>query len=138
MPGRESAGEAWAGLDAPWREALEAAWDSYRRGGVAVGAVLTDAAHNVGIERLPRLNEEVRRRWPAITGPLTGPLGEWLAVLPCLNTHGALLRAMEAAAPQRAALARTVARRLAAPRGLPGTADQALEQVWDLLGGHGN
>ncbi|UWE11211.1 nucleoside deaminase [Actinacidiphila bryophytorum] len=211
MPGRESAGEAWAGLDAPWREALEAAWDSYRRGGVAVGAVLTDAAHNVigrgrnrrfgdtsprgllahaemaalealpagkdrardsvlyttlhpcpmclgavvvarvgrlcfgaydptwqGIERLPRLNEEVRRRWPAITGPLTGPLGEWLAVLPCLNTHGALLRAMEAAAPQRAALARTVARRLAAPRGLPGTADQALEQVWDLLSGHGN
>jgi len=182
------------------------AWESYRHGGIAVGAVLTDAAGTIigrgrnqrfasasprgllahaemealaaiparkdrahgsalyttlqpcpmclgavvvarvdrllfgafdptwqGIEQLPQLNDEVRRRWPKVTGPLTGPLGEWLAVLPCLNTNGALVRAMEATAPQRAERARAVARRLASATSLPDTADQALEQVWDLL-----
>jgi tRNA(Arg) A34 adenosine deaminase TadA len=34
----------------------------------------------LGIERLPDLNDEVRRRWPAVTGPLKGPVGEWAAI----------------------------------------------------------
>ncbi|MFG1811206.1 nucleoside deaminase [Streptomyces sp. NPDC049040] len=206
----ESADEAWSALDAPWQAALEMAWDSYRHGGIAVGAVLTDGNRRIigrgrnrrfgavsprgllahaemealdavpadkvrardsvlhttlhpcpmclgaivvarvgrlcfgafdptwqGIERLPRLNDEVRRRWPEVSGPLTGPLGEWLAVLPCLNTDGALVRAMETAAPRRVALARAVTRRLEGTGSLPGSADQALEQVWDLLAEHG-
>jgi tRNA(Arg) A34 adenosine deaminase TadA len=197
-------------LDVPWRAAVEMAWESYRHGGIAVGAVLTDGTENIlgrgrnqrfapvsprgllahaemealavvparkdrardsvlyttlhpcpmclgaivvarvgrlhfgafdptwqGIEQLPQLNDEVRRRWPQVTGPLTGPLGEWLAVLPCLNTNGALVRAMETTAPRRAELARAVARRLESAAGLPDTADQALEQVWDLLTEHG-
>ncbi|WP_432166119.1 nucleoside deaminase [Streptomyces sp. bgisy031] len=196
-------------LDVPWRAAMELAWDSYREGGIAVGAVLTDGMENIvdrgrnqrfgtsphgllahaemaalsavpadkdrahvsvlyttlhpcpmclgaivvarvgrlhfgafdptwqGIEQLPQLNNEVRRRWPDVTGPLTGPLGEWLAVLPCLNTKGALVRAMESTAPHRAELARAVARRLGSGKGLPDTAGQALEQVWDLLAEHG-
>lgn len=201
--------EAWSLLDVPWRAALEMAWDSYREGGIAVGAVLTDAAGNIvgsgrnqrfgtsprgllshaemealravpagkdrargsvlytilhpcpmclgavvvarvgrlhfgafdptwlGIEQLPQLNDEVRRRWPDVTGPLTGPLGEWVAVLPCLNTSGALVRAMESTAPHRAALARAVTRRLGSGDGLPDTAGKALEQVWDLLADRG-
>ncbi|WP_198145337.1 nucleoside deaminase [Frankia sp. EAN1pec] len=85
----------------------------------------------LGIEHLPDLNEEVRRRWPAVIGPLAGPLGEWAAVLPALNTNGSLLRAMETVAPQRAHRARVIADRLEADR--PDTTSQALEQVWDLL-----
>jgi tRNA(Arg) A34 adenosine deaminase TadA len=182
------------------------AWESYRRGGIAVGAVLTDGTENIigrgrnqrfaavaprgllahaemealavvparkdrardsvlyttlhpcpmclgavvvarvggvhfgafdptwrGIERLPRLNNEVRRRWPAVTGPISGPLGEFLAVLPCLNTSGALVRAMEATAPRRAELVRAVARRFTNTAELPDTVDEGMEQVWDLL-----
>lgn len=90
-----------------------------------------------GVEQLPRLNDEVQRRWPKVTGPMTGPLGEWLAVLPCLNTNGTLLRAMESTAPRRAELARAVARRLGSAGGLPDTAEQALELVWDLLAEQG-
>lgn len=90
----------------------------------------------LGIERLPQLNGEVQRRWPQVVGPLTGPLGDWLAVLPCLNTDGSLVRAMEATAPRRAALARAVADRLASASRLPDTADQALAVVWDLLTEH--
>lgn len=37
-----------------------------------------------GIERLPELNEQVARRWPARIGPLSGPLAVWAAVLPLL------------------------------------------------------
>lgn len=207
MPIHGSARDSWSTLDTPWRAAVEMAWESYRHGGIAVGAVLTDGAGNIigrgrnqrfasaspprgllahaemealaaiparkdrardsalyttlqpcpmclgavvvarvdrlffgafdptwqGIEQLSQLNDEVQRRWPQVTGPLTGPLGEWLAVLPCLNTNGALVRAMEATAPRRAELARAVARRLANATRLPETADQALEQVWDLL-----
>lgn len=204
----ESADESWSMLDVPWRAAVQMAWDSYRRRGIAVGAVLTDGTQNIvgrgrnqrfgraprgvlahaemealgvvpgskdrsrdsvlyttlhpcpmclgavvvarvgqvnfgafdptwrGIEQLPQLNEEVQRRWPKVTGPLTGPLGEWLAVLPCLNTNGTLVRAMESTAPQRAELARAVAQRLGSADRLPDTADQALEQVWDLLTEH--
>jgi tRNA(Arg) A34 adenosine deaminase TadA len=193
----------------PWRAAIDMAWESYRDGGVAVGAVLTDGAGNVigrgrnqrfaavsprgvlshaemealvmvpalkdrardsvlyttlypcpmclgavvvarvgqvhfgafdptwlGIERLPQLNGEVLRRWPQVVGPLAGPLGEWLAVLPCLNTNGSLVRAMQATAPRRVALARAVAARLAGEASLPDTADQALAVVWDLLPEH--
>lgn len=210
MPIQESAYESWSMLNVPWRAAMEMAWDSYRQGGIAVGAVLTDGTQSIvgrgrnqrfgtisprgllshaemealgvvpaskdrardsvlyttlhpcpmclgavvvarvgrlhfgafdptwqGIEQLPQLNDEVQRRWPKVTGPLTGPLGEWLAVLPCLNTNGALVRAMEATAPQRAELALAVARRLGSTDRLPDTADQALEQVWDLLTEHG-
>ncbi|MER5647089.1 nucleoside deaminase [Streptosporangium sp. NPDC002524] len=204
-----SAREFWSRLDEPWRAAVEMAWESYRHGGVAVGAVLTDGTGNVvgrgrnrrftsesprgllahaemealaalpalparkdrsrdsvlyttlhpcpmclgamvvarigrfhfgafdpawlGIERMPQLNDEVRRRWPEVTGPFTGPLGEWFAVLPCLNTDGALMRAMEATAPRRAELARAVAHRLGGAADLPATPERALEQVWDLL-----
>lgn len=207
MPREGSAQKSWSTLDTPWRAAVEMAWESYRHGGIAVGAVLTDGSGSIigrgrnqrfasvsprgllshaemealaavparknrargsalyttlqpcpmclgavvvarvdrlhfgafdptwrGIEQLPQLNDEVRRRWPKVTGPLTGPLGEWLAVLPCLNTNGALVRAVEATAPRRAELAHAVARRLAGTTRLPDTADQALEQVWDLLG----
>jgi tRNA(Arg) A34 adenosine deaminase TadA len=212
MAGTAAAGSAhasWSALDPPWQAAVEMAWESYREGGIAVGAVLTDGTGRIvgrgrnqrfgsvsprgllahaemealaavparkdrardsvlhttlhpcpmclgavvvarvggvrfgafdptwlGIEQLPGLNDEVRRRWPETSGPLPGPLGEWLAVLPCLNTHGALVRAMEATAPRRAALARAVARRLAGAGALPGTAGEALEQVWDLLTEH--
>ncbi|MFC9456666.1 nucleoside deaminase [Streptomyces sp. NPDC056983] len=210
MPIQRSAHESWSMLGVPWRAAVEMAWDSYRQGGIAVGAVLTDGTENIvsrgrnrrfgtmsprgllahaemealsvlpaqkdrahgsalyttlhpcpmclgavvvarvgrlhfgafdptwqGIEQLPQHNDEVRRRWPDVTGPLTGPLGEWLAVLPCLNTNGSLVRAMESTAPHRAELARAVARRLGSGDGLPDTADQALEQVWDLLAERG-
>lgn len=87
----------------------------------------------LGIEQLPQLNDEVRHRWPQVTGPLVGPLGEWIAVLPCLNTSGTLFKAMQARTPRRAELARAVAQRHTGTAGLPETADQALEQVWDLL-----
>lgn len=39
-----SARGSWGALEAPWRAAMEMAWQSYRDGGIAVGAVLTDAA----------------------------------------------------------------------------------------------
>ena len=39
-----SARASWDALEAPWRVAIEMAWQSYRDGGIAVGAVLTDAA----------------------------------------------------------------------------------------------
>ena len=209
MPMKESADESWSTLDVPWRAAMEMAWDSYRQGGIAVGAVLTDGTQNVlgrgrnqrfgtmsprgllshaemealsvvpaskdrardsvlyttlhpcpmrlgavVVARVGRLHfggvrpdlarnraaAPAQRRGKApvaeITGPLTGPLGEWLAVLPCLNTNGALVRAMQATAPQRAALARAVARRLESTSRLPDTAGQALEEVWDLLTAH--
>ncbi|WP_051105682.1 nucleoside deaminase [Parafrankia discariae] len=202
----EKADEAWISLEEPWREALELAWESYRGGGVGVGAILTDSAGRVlahgrnrrfsatsprllahaemevlaalppdkerardavlhttlhpcpmclgavvvarvgqvhfgafdptwlGIERLPDLNDEVRLRWPRISGPLAGPLGEWAAVLPALNTRGSLLRAMEKVAPKRAHRARLIAHRLESDQ--PDSTSQALELVWDLLTDH--
>jgi len=205
MPVRGSVDESWSALSLPWRQALELAWESFRGGGIAVGAVLTsgpgdiigrgrnqrfgsapqgllahaeiqalaaltarkDRPHDValyttlhpcpmclgavvvartshlhfaaydptwlGIEKLPDLNDEVRRRWPQVTGPLSGPIGEWAAILPCLNTTGSLVRAMESVAPQRAELARAVAGRLGRDADLPGTARDALVQAWDLL-----
>ena len=90
----------------------------------------------LGIERLPELNDEVRRRWQQVTGPLNGPVGEWAAVLPCLNTTGSLVRAMESVAPRRMELARAVASRLGRGSDLPGTASEALAQVWDLVTNH--
>jgi tRNA(Arg) A34 adenosine deaminase TadA len=161
-----TAHSAWATLEPAWQHAIAMAWKSYRGGGVAVGAVVTDhegvvlgrgrnqrfatvaprglLAHAeiealaavpddknrarrtrlyttlhpcpmclgatvvarvghlafgaydptwLGIEQLPQLNDEVAHRWPTSEGPLPGPIGEWLAVLPCLNTNGTLVRA---------------------------------------------
>jgi tRNA(Arg) A34 adenosine deaminase TadA len=197
---------AWSALTPPWREAFELAWQSYRDGGVGIGAVLTDPHGNIlgrgrnqrfpgsaggrllahaemealaglprskseqrttvlhttlhpcpmclgatvvaripqvhfgafdptwlGIEDLQNLNDEVRRRWPTFTGPLPGPLGTWAAVLPCLNTSGSLLRAMETIDPPRARIARAAAARLDRSRHLPATAHDALHAVWDVL-----
>jgi tRNA(Arg) A34 adenosine deaminase TadA len=87
----------------------------------------------LGIERLPQLNLEVHRRWPTSTGPLPGPIGEWAAILPCLNTSGSLVKAMEAVAPHRMRLARTIATRLGRETILPNRSLAALERVWDLL-----
>jgi tRNA(Arg) A34 adenosine deaminase TadA len=205
---RGAADESWSALSGPWQEALEVAWESFRDGGIAVGAVLSVGSGEIigrgrnqrfgsaprgllahaeiqaltgltagkdrpldvalyttlhpcpmclgavvvarvnhlhfaaydpawlGIGRLPELNDEVRRRWPRVTGPLDGPVGEWAAVLPCLNTSGSLVQAMEAVAPRRAELARAVASRLARDADLPATARSALERVWDLLTDH--
>ena len=205
MTQQEPARASWDALEAPWRSAIDVAWESYRDGGIAVGAVLTDAAGAVlgegrnqrfagrtrgllahaelgalaalppgkdrardsvlyttlspcpmclgaivvarighvhvgaidptwlGIERLPDLNDEVQRRWPQIHGPLPGPIGAWLTIAPCLNTSGALLRAMERISPRNAALARAVNRRYQQSTHRPGTAAQALEDAWDLL-----
>ena len=44
----------------------------------------------LGIEQLPQLNGEVRHRWPTFEGPVPGPIGEWLAVLPRALTPTAL------------------------------------------------
>src|SRR5580700_460304 len=90
----------------------------------------------LGIERLPDLNDEVRRRWPVIAGPLGGLVGEWAAALPCLNSSGTLARAMEAVAPRRAELARAIASRLAGDVGVPDTASAAFRLTWDLLTDH--
>lgn len=201
-----SARVAWSLLDPAWRQAIEMAWESYRGGGVAVGAVITDDTGTVlgrgrnqrfaavaprgllahaeiaalaavpddktrarrtrlyttlypcpmclgatvvarvghlrfgaydptwlGIEDLPTLNDEVRGRWPAVEGPLPGPVGEWLAVLPCLNTDGTLVRAMRRTSPRRAELAQVIARKLTGSGDLPDTPDLALERVWDVL-----
>ncbi|MFF5290997.1 nucleoside deaminase [Paractinoplanes globisporus] len=201
-----TARRAWSTLEPPWRHAMTMAWESYRDGGVAVGAVITDDAGTVlgsgrnqrfaavgprgllahaeigalagvpddkefarrirlyttlhpcpmclgaavvarvghlafgandptwlGIEHLPQLNDEVRHRWPTIEGPLPGPIGEWLAVLPCLNTNGTLFRAMRRVSPIRAQLARVIAKRLDNHRKPPETPDLALDRVWDLL-----
>ena len=87
----------------------------------------------LGIEQLPQLNDEVRHRWPTIEGPLAGPIGEWLAVLPCLNTNGTLVRAMKRDSPSRAQLAQAVAKTLDNGDEPPDTPDLALDQVWDLL-----
>ena len=78
----------------------EMAWESFRDGGIAVGAVLSSGSGEV-IGR-------GRNRWPRVTGPLNGLVGEWAVILPCLNTSGSLVRAMEAVAPRRAELARAV------------------------------
>ena len=198
---------SWDALEAPWRSAIEIAWQTYRRGGIAVGAVLADAAGTLlgeggnqrfagpargllahaemgalaalppdkerardgvlyttlspcpmclgaivvariahvhigaidptwlGIERLQDLNDEVRRRWPQIHGPLSGPIGAWLAIAPCLNTIGALMRATERTAPHDAALARAVNCRYQQSAHLPDTAVQALEEAWELITG---
>ena len=91
----------------------------------------------LGIEQLPRLNGEVQHRWPAVEGPLPGPIGEWLAVLPCLNTNGTLVRAMQRVSPRRAQLAQSIAQTLDHGDGPPDTPDIALDQVWDLLIGSG-
>ncbi len=104
-----------------------------RLGRVHIGA-LDPTWH--GIENMPDLNDEVRRRWPRIQGPLPGPIGTWLAVAPCWNTAGALLRAMERTAPGTAALARAVDRRYRECADLPGTAVEALENAWDLVSVH--
>lgn len=202
---QQTASSSWAALGQPWHTAIEMAWQSYRDGGIAVGAVLTDdtgqvigegrnqrfagrargllahaemealaalppakeRAHNgvlyttlspcpmcfgaivvahigsvhigaidptwSGIENLPKLNNEIQRRWPQINGPLAGPIGAWLAVAPCLNTSGALLRAMERSAPHSAALARSVSHRYRESTSLPDNALQALGDAWDLL-----
>ncbi|WP_281177933.1 nucleoside deaminase [Actinospica robiniae] len=209
MTSQDSAHGTWDALDRPWRVAIEAAWQSYREGGIAVGAVLTAgdgavisagrnqrfsgqaqgllahaemealgamppakqrAIDNIlyttlspcpmclgaivvarvgqvhigavdptwhGIEKLPSLNVEVQRRWPRMHGPLPGPLGTWLAIAPCLNTSGSLLRALEATAPTDAALARAVDLRYRESTLLPGTALEALEHVWDLVSDRG-
>jgi tRNA(Arg) A34 adenosine deaminase TadA len=201
-----TARRAWSTLEPAWQHAITMAWTSYRDGGVAVGAVITDDAGVVlgsgrnqrfttvaprgllahaemealaalpddkesarrsrlyttlhpcpmclgatvvarvghlafgaydptwlGIEQLPQLNAEVRDRWPAIEGPLPGPIGEWLAVLPCLNTSGTLVRAMRRVAPRRARLAQAIAKTLDNGDGPPDTPDLALDLVWDLL-----
>lgn len=202
-----SACASWDALAEPWRVAIEAAWQSYRESGIAVGAVLTDGAGTVigegrnqrfagqargllahaemgalaslpvekdrardsvlyttlspcpmcfgaivvarvgqvhigamdptwqGIERLPELAEEVRRRWPRIQGQLAGPVGAWLAIAPILNTTGALFKAVERTEPSNAALARAVHRRYQERAALPESAVQALEDAWDLLAG---
>ena len=202
-----SACVSWDALAEPWRVAIEAAWQSYREVGIAVGAVLTDGAGAVvgegrnqrfagqirgllahaemgglaalpaqkdrardsvlyttlspcpmcfgaivvaqvgqvhigamdptwqGSERLPELADEVRRRWPRIQGPFTGPVGVWLAIAPVLNTTGALFRAVERTEPTRAALARAVHRRYQERAVLPESAVQGLEDAWDLLVG---
>jgi tRNA(Arg) A34 adenosine deaminase TadA len=201
-----TARSAWATLEPAWQQAISMAWKSYRDGGVAVGAVVTDDAGRVlargrnqrfttlaprgvlahaemealaalpddkdrarrtrlyttlhpcpmclgaivvtrlgylafgahdptwlGIEQLPQLNDEVQRRWPTIEGPLPGPIGEWLAVLPCLNTNGTLARAMQRVSPSRWHLAQAIAERLDNRDEPPDTPDRALDQVWDLL-----
>jgi tRNA(Arg) A34 adenosine deaminase TadA len=205
MTRQETAYASWDALDEPWHTAIEVAWQAYRDGGIAVGAVLADGAGTVigegrnqrlagqtrgllahaemavlavippdkdracdsvlyttlspcpmclgaivvarighvhigaidptwhGIEKLPDLNAEVQRRWPQIHGPLPGPIGTWLAIAPCLNTSGALFRAMQRTAPRHATLARAVHRRYQGPADLPDTAVQALENTWDLL-----
>ncbi|MBR7832541.1 nucleoside deaminase [Actinospica durhamensis] len=205
MTPEETAYASWDGLDEPWRVAIEAAWQSYREGGIAVGAVLTDGAGTVighgrnerfagqvrgllahaemgalaalpaekerardsvlyttlspcpmcfgaivvarlsavrigamdptwqGIERLPELADEVRRRWPRIHGPLAGPVGRWLAIAPVLNTKGSLFEAVERTAPADAALARTVHERYQERAELPESAVRALADAWDLL-----
>jgi hypothetical protein len=101
-----------------------------RIGRVHVGAI--DPTWH-GIEKMRELNGEVQRRWPQIEGPLTGPIGAWLAIAPCLSTSGALFRAMERSAPHNAALARAVNIRYQESTNLPDTAAQALEDAWDLL-----
>jgi tRNA(Arg) A34 adenosine deaminase TadA len=205
MTRQETARASWDALAEPWRTAIEMAWQAYRGGSIAVGAVLTDSAGTVigegrnqrfagqakgllahaemgvlavippdkdrardsvlyttlspcpmclgaiviarighlhigaidptwhGIEKLPDLNAEVQRRWPQIYGPLPGPIGTWLAIAPCLNSSGALFRAMQRTAPRNATLARVVHRRYQRPADLPDTAVQALENAWDLL-----
>ena len=87
----------------------------------------------LGIEQLPQLNDEVQHRWPTIEGPLPGPIGEWLAVLPCLNTNGTLVRAMRRVSPSRAQLAQAIAKTLDNGDEPPDTPDLALDRVWDLL-----
>ena len=101
-----------------------------RVGQVHIGAV--DPTWH-GIEELPSLNDEVRRRWPRVHGPLPGPLGTWLAIAPCLNTSGSLFRALETTAPADAALARAVDLRYRESARLPDTALEALEDAWDLI-----
>ena len=86
---------------------------------------------------MPQLNDEVQHRWPTVEGPLPGPIGEWLAVLPCLNTNGTLVRAMQRVSPVRAQLARAIAESLGNGGRLPETPDLALDQVWAPPAGDG-
>lgn len=196
---------AWSGLAPPWQAAIEAAWSSYRSGGIAVGAVLTDGAGRIrstgrnqrfagpggallahaemaalaalppdkdrardsvlyttlspcpmclgaivvarvgrvccgavdptwaGIEALPTLNDEVRRRWPLLESPLDGNIGAWLAGAAAWNAGGALLRALRRSAPHQAALAQAVHQRYQRLPALPERAADALAEAWVLL-----
>ena len=144
MTQQEPARASWDALEAPWRAAIDMAWQSYRDGGIAVGAVLTDAAGAVlGEGRNQRFAGRTRGLLAhAELGALAAlPPGKdrardsvlYTTLSPCLNTSGALLQAMERTAPRSAALARAVNRRYQESAHLPGTAAQALEDAWDLL-----
>ena len=60
MTQQEPARASWDALEAPWRAAIDMAWQSYLDGGIAVGAVLTDAAGAV-------LGEGVNQRFAGRT-----------------------------------------------------------------------
>ena len=47
MTRQETVRASWDALAEPWRTAIEVAWQAYRAGGIAVGAVLTDSAGTV-------------------------------------------------------------------------------------------
>jgi tRNA(Arg) A34 adenosine deaminase TadA len=92
-----------------------------------------------GIERLPELNEQARKRWPEVRGPLTGPVASFCAVLPMVWFYrrqggGTAVSVYEVDHPGLVALGR----RLAGERTLDGWGGEpvevVLDRLWDDLG----
>jgi tRNA(Arg) A34 adenosine deaminase TadA len=92
----------------------------------------------VGIEGLPSLNVQARKRWPERLGPMAGPVASFCAVLPMVwffrrQGGGAAVSAYEEDHPGLVALAR----RLAGERSLDvlggERVETVLEQLWPVL-----
>jgi tRNA(Arg) A34 adenosine deaminase TadA len=65
-----AAARAWTALEPAWRDCLELAWQSFRQGGIAVGAVLAGPDGEI-------VSQGQNRRRNAVAGPaaVTGLLG---------------------------------------------------------------
>jgi tRNA(Arg) A34 adenosine deaminase TadA len=92
----------------------------------------------VGIEELPSLNAQVAKRWPAVVGPLTGPVASFSAVLPMVwffrrQGGGSAVDAYEEDHPGLVALAQQLAaERTLEPWGGDSVA-AVLERLWAEL-----